>query len=1272
MQSDNKNNNKNNTNNNNKSYNNKNYNKKFSSNSNSNSNPNFKKQQQNKSSSYNFVEENLRLKFRNILSAFRENPDEDEYTFPSSLTNIERKYIHKLVNELGLVSKSSGVGENRSITVRKLTNAAAKKPSHLINPISINLSNTKSSFYYQKFLTNDYLTKIIKDINNKIKLNKEKELDRFNTILKNNQTNNSFYNVNNKNYLDYLESNYIKNVEKLKKNKNYQENIKIRNTLPAASYRETICNLINDNQIILISGETGCGKSTQVPQFILEDYNLGKHAKILMTQPRRLNVLGLSERIKFERNETDEQTIGYHIKLNKNYNRKTNKLLFVTTGILLNKFMFDKELNEYNIIIIDEAHEKDYYSEFLFILLRDLCNKRKNLKLILMSATFNTEKLRNYFNNIPHINIGCSIFPVSEYFLEDVLKFIQYENQLLENNNNKNNNKNDLEIVPEIYSCSICGQSNFLSPQELGIHSAFCFPTSNTNTNSSNNKSKNNYYEKKNNLSELEKQMNLLKLKISSEKNFNVVRSLMDDSSPNNLKKSSETNIIKQLASNNINDIENENENVEEDYNSEFSDDLSDEEIEKSLYCLPTELQEQEQEILSYNYDLDDPQSNLLLEKYQKEHTNEELVVDYDLIVSLLEYIFSSEFIKDHSATNSPSSVRSGGSILIFLPGWEDIICLQNQLLSHDLFNNKNINIFQLHSNIPKEEQELIFLPLKKDEIRIILSTNIAETSLTINNITIIINTCIVKEKFYDPYLKLNYLRTTYCSKSSVKQRKGRAGRLEPGVCFHLISHNCYKHLKEEQLSEILRIPLEEIILQVKALGVTDDEEDEDNSQTSSLINPNTKKTIKNFLLQAIDPPHELSISNGINLLMKLNFLTKKKKLTPLGESLCFFSLNPRFSKIFILASILGYYKEALYLITLLNSRSPFVLLNNKNPEEVRRFNDVKKKYSQNNNSDFIILINILKTYEEKFYNKKNYNANKRAQEREKLSFCQENFLSLTTMNFLIDTKRQYERQYEELFFYLKNSEIDTTEEDEEERKDIYDDKSNEINKNLALLLSQFSKRNLSNSFISNYFNESKDNKVLNKKVENLNENLILTIISSALYPNIALRYKKRVFLTEKNLKLNIHGSSINKRFNSKSLFIYNDENKNNDENKLELLSFHDLVGLNVQREGVSIDAAAYSMIGTSICPLISLLIFAGDVQVKEQNEEFVIISIDDWITLKLSLQDYEIIKNMRDFIESLLLLYVQKDINTLKKNEILQAIDCIIATFDYFSNNPL
>lgn len=156
------------------------------------------------------------------------------------------------------------------------------------------------------------------------------------------------------------------------------------------------------------------------------------------------------------------------------------------------------------------------------------------------------------------------------------------------------------------------------------------------------------------------------------------------------------------------------------------------------------------------------------------------------------------------------------GSILVFLPGWEDITRTRECLEASSLFGDTTkFLLLPLHSMIPSSEQKKVFNKPKPGVRKIILATNIAETAITINDIVFVIDSGRVKEKSYDPYSNVSTLQTAWISKASARQREGRAGRCQPGVCYHLYSKVRANALPDYQEPEIKRTSLEELCLQV-------------------------------------------------------------------------------------------------------------------------------------------------------------------------------------------------------------------------------------------------------------------------------------------------------------------------------------------------------------------------------------------------------------------------------------------------------------------------
>ncbi len=178
--------------------------------------------------------------------------------------------------------------------------------------------------------------------------------------------------------------------------------------LPIMKYKNEILNLLELEQVIIISGSTGCGKTTQVPKFLLEKLiQLNSDKKILITQPRRIAAMSIAKRLSQELNTRLGQLVGYHVGLNP-YFTNESKIIICTTGIILQKLINESSLDEYAYILVDEVHERDVDIDILLVILKHLICKNSNTKLILMSATICIDLFSKYFSkeSISSVFIG--------------------------------------------------------------------------------------------------------------------------------------------------------------------------------------------------------------------------------------------------------------------------------------------------------------------------------------------------------------------------------------------------------------------------------------------------------------------------------------------------------------------------------------------------------------------------------------------------------------------------------------------------------------------------------------------------------------------------------------------------------------------------------------------------------------------------------------------------------------------------------------------------
>lgn len=228
-----------------------------------------------------------------------------------------------------------------------------------------------------------------------------------------------------------LDSLLKQDLQTKRSDQKYKEMLKFRVKLPAYTKKEELVELINSHRVLVVSGETGCGKTTQVTQFILDDHidrDLGSTCRVVCTQPRRISAISVAERVATERAESvgNGKSCGYQIRLQSRLPRRQGSILYCTTGIILQWLRSDPLLSSISHLVLDEIHERNLQSDVLLVIIKDLLKIRNDLKVILMSATLNAEKFSKYFDNCPMIHIPGLTFPVEEFLLEDVLEMTRY------------------------------------------------------------------------------------------------------------------------------------------------------------------------------------------------------------------------------------------------------------------------------------------------------------------------------------------------------------------------------------------------------------------------------------------------------------------------------------------------------------------------------------------------------------------------------------------------------------------------------------------------------------------------------------------------------------------------------------------------------------------------------------------------------------------------------------------------------------------------------
>lgn len=251
------------------------------------------------------------------------------------------------------------------------------------------------------------------------------------------------------------------------------------------------------------------------------------------------------------------------------------------------------------------------------------------------------------------------------------------------------------------------------------------------------------------------------------------------------------------------------------------------------------------------------------------------------------------------------------GAILCFLSGWEDMQEVQRQLINMaplgiDYNDTNKYRIHVLHSTLPSISQQEVFEPLPDPGMRkIILATNIAETSITIQDVVHVVDSAKVKETNYDPTKRMTTLLPTWISASSLKQRAGRAGRVQEGQYFCMMSQQRRELLDSFSIPEMLRSDLQEICLHIKS------------------VDSSTK--IASVLAEAIQPPDQLSVSDALTQLTSLGALDRNENLTPLGRVLATLPVEPSFGRCLILSCVFRCLDPVLTLCASLGTKDIFV-----------------------------------------------------------------------------------------------------------------------------------------------------------------------------------------------------------------------------------------------------------------------------------------------------------------------------------------------------------
>jgi ATP-dependent RNA helicase DHX29 len=528
-----------------------------------------------------------------------------------------------------------------------------------------------------------------------------------------------------------------------------------RNELPIAKLRGDLLTALKNYDIVVCCGETGCGKTTQVPQYVLDNEieNLrGAAANIICTQPRRVAATSVAERVSFERCEKDgvggrTSDVGYQVRGDNKTNRGSTKLTFCTVGILLRRLQSDRYLKGVTHVLLDEVHERSLDSDFALALLRDVPAHRRRLnqpllKLVLMSATIDSKLFSTYLDDAPVVTAPGRTFPVQTIFLEQIYESLEY---VLDHDN------------------KACRR-----PRGFGEEAKSAIRAGGGGN--------------------------------DRRRNAQLIDSWGED------------------AENMFG-----GEEMPENPDYDFEDDHLKNASKKTRLSL----------------------SRL-----------DEHAIDYDLIEQLIAYLDETE---ERAGINN-----GGGAFLVFLPGKGEVDRLVDRLKGSKRF--RDAIVLPLHSNVSNRDQKMCFTVNFDSRARkIVVATNVAETSVTIPDITCVIDSGRVKERRWDPKRGLASLGECFISRASAKQRRGRAGRVREGKCFSLYTSKRHDVLmKAHQEPEMKRAPLTEIVLQIASLG-------EGGSDSVDVGGFDTDP--RSVLNRAPEPPAEESIARAVDTLINIGAL---------------------------------------------------------------------------------------------------------------------------------------------------------------------------------------------------------------------------------------------------------------------------------------------------------------------------------------------------------------------------------------------------------------
>lgn len=558
-----------------------------------------------------------------------------------------------------------------------------------------------------------------------------------------------------------------------------------RQRLPVYKYRTAILYLVETHATTIVVGETGSGKTTQIPQYLKEAGWADGGRVIACTQPRRLAVQTVASRVAEEMDVKLGEEVGYTIRFEDVTNPAATMIKFLTDGVLLREIMNDPLLTKYSVIMVDEAHERSISTDILLGLLKKIQRRRPELRLIISSATIEAKSMSDFFQT-----------------------------------SKKHRGPEDHEFVPRKV------------PAILSVEG----------------------------------------------RGFNV-----------------------------------------------------------------------------------------------HIHYVVEPVSDYvQATVSTVLSIHEQE---------------PAGDILVFLTGQDDIDTAI-RLLTEEAHASRKISsgliVLPLYSSLPRADQDLVFSPTPRGKRKVVISTNIAETSLTLEGVVYVVDSGFSKQQFYNPISDIENLVVAPISKASARQRAGRAGRVRPGKCYRLYTEEYFvNEMSSVGIPEMQRSKLVSCVIQLKALGI-------DN--------------ILGFDWPASPPPE--AMIRALEVLYSLGVLDDDAKLTsPVGFQAAEIPLDPMISKMILSSNQLGCSDEIITIAAILSIQSIWV-----SGRGVQKELDEAKLRFAAAEGDHVTFLNVYKGF---------------LQSGKSSQWCHKNYMNYQAMKKVIEIREQLRRTALRLGIVLKSCEGD-------------------------------------------------------------------------------------------------------------------------------------------------------------------------------------------------------------------------------------------------------